>query len=161
LSAAPLRIAVCRDIVGWHDLFPDKTAEHGTEWFKGCVLVLDANASGIIGAQLVGTRFDPTIPALRLLSEGEYAESMARLSSLQDALGDANENRRLWMEHVKKERTHYLSTALGLSRVERALLRITPWPSWRMPRDRVPALLNVVRCESHHEAIVALLEEEM
>ena len=142
-------------------LFPDKTAEHGPEWFKGYVLVLDADTSGITGARLVGTRFDPAISSLRLLDEGEYAESVARLSSLQDALGDADGSRRMWMDHVKKERPHYLSTVLGLSRVERALLRITAWSSWRMPRGRVPALLNVVRCESHHEAIVALLEEEL
>lgn len=142
-------------------LFPDGGSAHDSEWFRSCVLVLDVDATGVVAAQVVGMQFDPSVPTVRVLDEDEHQALAQRLSRLQDALANQEEHQLLWMEHLRRHRVDYLSKTLGLSRVERALLRMGMWPSWRMPRTRVPAMLNAVCCESLHEALVSVLEEEL
>jgi poly-gamma-glutamate synthesis protein (capsule biosynthesis protein) len=66
-----------------------------------------------------------------------------------------------WAELCSSRRASLLSGVLGLNRIEIALVRRGAWPFWRISRRRLPALLNVMRCESHHDALVTLLEHEL
>jgi poly-gamma-glutamate capsule biosynthesis protein CapA/YwtB (metallophosphatase superfamily) len=142
-------------------MFPDGGTGRGPDWFESSVLLVDLDPSGAVAAQLVGLRYDAGQGTVSVLGEAGTDALAQRLSQLHAALADPAEIRRRWLEHVMDERTGYLSAALGLSRVERFFVRRGAWPFWRMPHDRLPAMLNAVRCESHQEALVAVLEEEL
>jgi hypothetical protein len=66
-----------------------------------------------------------------------------------------------WRRFCRSRRPYVLASALGLTRVERRLLRAGVWPWWRLPRRREPELYDMVACDSHREVLETLLEEDV
>ena len=84
-----------------------------------------------------------------------FASHLERLSTI--IASDAGLERE-WRQFVSTRRLSYVSTLLGLSRFERRLVKLGIWPVWRVRRSGIPALLNILRCESHREALLTILE---
>jgi len=94
------------------------------------------------------------------LSEAAARDLMRQTIELSAAIGDDDGLAERWKEFCRMHRARTLGTVLGLSRVERHLVRHGVWPFWRLPRRRLPELLNLVECESHRERLITTLEIE-
>jgi poly-gamma-glutamate synthesis protein (capsule biosynthesis protein) len=138
--------------------FPWHAATHPEGWHDGMVAVLEFGPR--IGLQLVPTRFSEDRQGIEGVSAAETAGLATRLEALSATVVDDEALGVAWAGFVKAHRRDYLSALLGLTRVERLALRSGIWPSWRIRRKDLPALLNVVRCESHREALLSALEDE-
>jgi hypothetical protein len=138
--------------------FPWRAKTHPDGWHESLCVVLELGAS--IGVNLVPARFTEDRQGVHALPGADAAVLMRDVESLSALLADDAALERAWSGFVHEHRRDYLGMLLGLSRLERAALRSGIWPSWRIPRRRLPELLNAVRCESHREALLRLLEGE-
>jgi poly-gamma-glutamate synthesis protein (capsule biosynthesis protein) len=140
--------------------FPIEGPESPKSWYCSVAAVLEIGDDGV-GLTLVPLTFDETRQGVYPLPFQAAAALAERLGALTELLADDTRLKQAWMVHVDSERRHYVSTLLGLTRLERAAFKSGLWPWWRMPHKRLPALLDTVRCESHREAVIDLLEDEV
>jgi poly-gamma-glutamate synthesis protein (capsule biosynthesis protein) len=95
------------------------------------------------------------LPATEAASFGDDLAQLCRTIASPRLLQDQ------WRRFCERNRLSYFSRLLGLTRVEQAALKRGVWPWWRLPRSRLRATLNLLRCEAHHDVMVTLLEEEI
>jgi len=139
--------------------FPWHTATHPKGWHDGMAVILEFGPR--IGLHLVPTRFTESRQGIGGLSAAEVSELAGDLEALSATVRDDSALDREWEGYVTAHRRDLLSALLGLSRAERLGLRAGIWPSWRVSHRKLPALLNAVRCESHREALLRVLEDEL
>ena len=132
-----------------------------TWWHTGCAVSIRFGRGGAEDCLLVPHKHRTDSVGVEFLRDDEVGRFAARFAELSGTIADDVELGQRWQEHCRTAAPHYLATALGLTRVERRLVRMGVWPSWRFPHRRVPGLANLVRCETHREALVTLLEDEM
>jgi hypothetical protein len=113
---------------------------------------------GVIEIGLVPTRFDRS-SGISSLTEPAAREFAARLEAMSRVVADDDALDSEWRRHVQANRRGYIGGLLGLTRPERLVLRAGIWPWWRMPRRRTAELLDLIRCESHRDALISLLED--
>jgi len=63
-----------------------------------------------------------------------------------------------WRRHCDNKCPEYLSRLFGYGRVLSAINRRTRFKQKTLRAGRLAVLLNLVRCESHNEALVSILE---
>ncbi|MFA4964885.1 MAG: CapA family protein [Thermoleophilia bacterium] len=92
----------------------------------------------------------------------EAEELAARLRERSAALADASTLEREWERFCGEQRPRLLAALLGMTRLERRLVRLLGiWPRWRMRPDRVAALLTLLATESYSQAAMTTLKEEL
>jgi len=140
-------------------LFP--ASSQNPDWHNGYLVQLVLDRAGV--AELNLFPYTQSVAAAdvepmdrRALSA--FASHLERLSGI--IASDASLDRE-WQRFCSTRRLSYLSTLFGLSRFERRLVRLGVWPAWRARRSSIPVLLNILRCESHREALLTILEQEM
>ena len=126
----------------------------------GLCALLSFGEDESVDVGLVPTTFDGSA-GISPVTEPVARELAASLEAMSRVVADDDALEGEWRRHVEDNRRRYLSGLLGLTRVERLALRAGIWPWWRMPRSRTADLLNLVRCESHREALIKLLEDEV
>ncbi|MEI7813646.1 MAG: CapA family protein [Coriobacteriia bacterium] len=130
-------------------------------WNDSYSLSVDVSADGLVAVRLLPCRFVPSENRVRRLADEDMELFRQGLLALNARAGSVEKLRSEWSDFSASRRLNLLTELLGLRRPERALVARGIWPWWRMPRDRVPALLNVVRCESHRESLIEVLSEEI
>ena len=140
-------------------LFPND-AESGWGWHHGYAVSLVLTVGGVLSFRLLP--YDQCSPELkvRLMSRPEEEAFGLRLLEAAAIVRDPDLRMASWEAHCKEQSRHYLYMALGLTRVERRLLRYGIWPMWRWPRGRILDLLDVLTCDSHREALELVLLRE-
>jgi len=139
--------------------FPWSSESHPAGWHDGVCVLLELGPA--IKVYVVPTCFEEGRQGIRPLADAEASLLAGRLEALSTQTADGVALERAWTTFVDERRRDYLSMLLGLSRPERLLLRAGVWPFWRAGRDRLPEMLNVVRCESHREALLHVLDDEL
>ena len=138
--------------------FPTPGWDQPAGWAEGLCAILSFGEKEGIEVLLVPTRFDG-VSGIAPVTETAARELAARLEAMSRVVADDDMLESEWRRHVESNRRRYLSGLLGLTRLERLALRAGIWPWWRMPRRRTADLLNLIRCESHREALIGLLED--
>lgn len=141
-------------------LFPYPGRDSGS-WNEGCLLELEISNSGITSVRLLPFVYDQALMRVRRHAPAEERSFDTRLRSLNARVRDHTTLEAEWGSFIHDQRTFYLSSILGLNRPERVLLRSGVWPSWKRHRSTLPALLNLVRCESHASAVTDILTREV
>lgn len=138
--------------------FPWPTSAHCEGTRDSLCVLLDLGQETLL--HLVPARFEETRQGIRGTDAGDLSDLARRLEGLSATLADDDALDQAFRAFVHENRRSYLTGLLALTRAERSALRAGIWPFWRMPRRRLPELLNLVRCESHREAVLCLLEQE-
>jgi hypothetical protein len=176
LVAAGARAVVCHHshVAGSVEVFRGAPIFYGTGnfcfpggvrapqgWHVGYAVSLLLSEDGVISFRLLP--YEQCVTRLAVLPLGEREETLfaTRLGELAAAVHDPDVLAAAWETYCRDQRRHYLHMALGLTRLERRLLRYGIWPSWRRPRRRVPELLDAFTCDSHREALELVLRREM
>jgi hypothetical protein len=111
--------------------------------------------------------FRLSLEQMRLVAlEGEeLSAAQARLQSYSDALASPERVRSEWEQYCMRRRTQYLFRLLTLPQYSLRVLRrlhllrlVELWAKWK--RRELLCLEDMIRCESHHEAVLTLLENE-
>lgn len=140
-------------------LFPSNSAM-GQAWHLGYAVSLQLTVGGVSSFQLLPYEQGVAGLTVRQLGEEEEKAFAAELLDGAAVVGDPELLAAAWDEHCEDQRRYYLYAALGLTRVERRLLRHGIWPAWRRPRRRISELLNLFTCDSHREAVETILGKE-
>ena len=140
-------------------LFPDD-AQPGLAWHLGYAVSLVLTVGGVLSFRLLPYHQCAAGLTVRPMGDREERAFVARLLQAAGVVQDPDLLAAAWEAHCKELRRHYLYVALGLTRVERRLLRYGIWPAWRRPRRRIPELLDTVTCDSHREALELILLKE-
>ena len=129
-------------------------------WHVGYAVSLQVQVGGVSSFKLLP--YEQAVTGLTVSPLGER-EAELFAASLQEASAVSARSLLLvaaWRDFCLQERRYYLYAALGLTRLERRLLRHGIWPVWRRTRRRVPELIDLFTCDSHREAAETILGEE-
>jgi len=129
-------------------------------WDEGLLLSLTLDDGGVSAARLVLTRREAG-GGVGAATAAAAAARLADLDARAAVVADPPALAAAWREHCRRRRPYVLADVLGLTRVERRLLRAGVWPWWRLPRRRLPGLYDTVVCDSLREVLETLLEEEL
>ena len=138
--------------------YPDRSAQ---EWNHGYSLSVDVCPEGLAAVRLLPHRFVAAENCVRLLAGEDKQRFRTELLALNSRAGSFELLSSEWNDFAQSRRLNQLSALLGLRRPERAMVARGMWPWWRLPRQQLPALLNLVRCESHREALAEVLSQEI
>jgi hypothetical protein len=153
--------AGCPILYGLGNLyFPTPGLSPPEGFAQGLCVILGFDPAGRVDVTLVPTRFEGS-SGVGPVTEADAGELAARLEARSRVVADDEALEREWRRWVAERRRSYLSGLLGLTKLERIGMRAGIWPWWRVPRSRTPHLLNLIRCESHREALLYLLEDEV
>ncbi len=141
-------------------VFPARSRQ-APPWYRGYLTSLTLDAGGATGLRLTGYVQGEDGPRVRPMAPRAAEAWFGHLDDLATALADPDALEGAWRAFCRTRRPYVLASLLGLTRVERRLLKAGVWPSWRVPRRRVPELFDMVACESHREVLESLLGEEM
>lgn len=141
-------------------LFPPRRPQPDA-WHRGYLVSLRLDADGVCALRLVGCEQGVEGPQVRPLGARDAAAWFADLDRLVATVADPAALVTAWRGFCRRRRPYTLASVLGLTRVERRLLRAGVWPFWRLPRRRVSELYDMVACESQREVLETLLEEDM
>jgi len=130
------------------------------DWYRGYCVSLSIGHGGVWRFMLVPYRQRASLGVVEPLTGASAKELMRETLGLSSTIGDEERLAETWTKFCRAGRESSLGSILGLSRVERRLLRWGVWPFWRLSRRHVPELLNVVRCESHRERLSTILQLE-
>ncbi len=147
-------------VYGTGNFLFDTLVPRGLGWHIGQLVSLELDPRGSWGLELISYEQCLEGPVVRPLS-GELLEQYQRRSSCLDGtIADPEAVEAAWCAFVARNRRRYLSTLLGLTRAERALLRLGVWPAWRMAHKDLAAVRDLFTCEAHREVVSQVLEAE-
>jgi hypothetical protein len=128
-------------------------------WNVGALLRLKVRSDQIVDWQLVGTEQLKSTPAVRLISSKErFDDVVARNSTI---ISNAADLAAEFASFCRSSREFRLATLLGLNRVERRLVRWGVHPWWRIRHSALLGVLAMFQCESHREAAIETLRQEL
>jgi poly-gamma-glutamate synthesis protein (capsule biosynthesis protein) len=140
---------------------PPPLQEQLPAWYEGYCASITFVPAGAREFRIIPFRQEAGARAVLPLSGDEAVRAAGHIQALSAVILDGAKLAREWSRFCRTLRADYVAGVFGLTRVERALLRRCGlWPSWRVPRRRLLSTLNLVRCESHREVLLTLLEEE-
>ena len=134
--------------------------QRGPGWLRGYLVSLELDADGVASYSLHPTVQQVSTPCAVPMGDDEAASFLRDLEVAAEVVADEQRLLAAWKDFCRSERPYYLYAVLGLSRVERKMLRLGLWPAWRRRRARIPELLGLLTCESHREAVEQILLEE-
>jgi poly-gamma-glutamate synthesis protein (capsule biosynthesis protein) len=129
-------------------------------WYKGFLVKLAIQPGAVVALQLIPYWQSKDQVGVRLMSHAEQGHFFAHLAEVSSVIADPVALEESWDRFVRSKRVQYLSSALGLTKVERRLLRSGLWPFWRLRRSAGAGLLNLFACESHRDVMTSLLTSE-
>ena len=102
-------------------------------------------------------RFDRDRMRLIPVEDQERERVLQEMESRNQILRADGQLDSLWNEHVWNRRHELLSGTLAGSRIARKLWRVTGFLPYLFTRNAIRSTLANVRCESHREALISLL----
>lgn len=133
-------------------------------WWRGYMVGLTFAASGPVSFRLLPTVCERGPGGgweARPLTGEPAQEVLRHVAEVSAVIADPVALERAWRAVAERQRRYYLGVLLGLTRIERRLLRYGVWPWWRRRRRTLPALFDYVVCDSHRELATRILDEEM
>lgn len=128
-------------------------------WNSGAFLSLRIRSGRIVEWRLIGTEQGISLPAVGLLRTTEGFER--QLSDTSRIISSGADLAAEFEDFCRSSRAFRLAALLGLSRVERLLLRWGLHPWWRVRRSALLDMLGTIQCESNREAAIETLRQEL
>ena len=138
-------------------LFDVEPAPHSS-WYQGYMVSLDIRRHRVEHLQLIPYVQSPEAASIRLLEGNEAAEFTRELERLSKIISDAQHLESCWQKFCNNRQRESMTKLLSGNRVLDALLSRDLIPL-RLLRRRFPVMLNLLRCEAHHDVLVETLEQ--
>jgi len=141
-------------------LFPALSTE-SNNWHKALFLVLQWQRQTGITFSLVPFTQGKDTPGVRLMNSEEGAEYIQEIEAFSRIIQDPAKLKQEWTSLVASRERYYLSELFGFSGLTRFLARNSKLRRYLVRSKLRPGFLNVIRCESHREAILDIMENSL
>jgi poly-gamma-glutamate synthesis protein (capsule biosynthesis protein) len=126
-------------------------------WEKGYMISLEIAAHKVLNFKLIPYIQSGIAPTIKIMDNEEAVRFIEEIDSLCKKIKNPDLIKKEWLKFCHANENQYLSFLLNLTRAERKLLAYGIWPFWRIKKRKLSVLLNLLQCESHHEAVTAIL----
>jgi len=140
-------------------LFPSDSPRKSA-WHLGYLVSLRLTVQGVMAFELLPYQQSVNGVDVQRMGDADEEAFLVRLQEDARVVADPEALASAWEHYCLKQRSYYLYATLGLTRIERRLLRSGVWPVWRRRRRRIPELLNLLTCDSHREAAETIFSRE-
>jgi poly-gamma-glutamate synthesis protein (capsule biosynthesis protein) len=121
------------------------------DWYRGYLVSLSVSKKGLHSISLIPYQQTSNGNTIEIMNEIDAEAFSMHIGELSQKIMNVSVLEQEWERFCQSKKLQYLSWLLSLSRVERFLLRRGIWPSWRIRRQQVNTLFNMLACEAHHE----------
>ncbi len=149
----PLIYSLGNFVFDWPD-------ESFAPWFEGFIVRLHFSESGVSRLDFHPYEQYRSKPSVFLLEGFEKKEFLRKIARFSKVIADPEELQKEWRE-LKLTRKHYLSTVLNLNRVEKYLLKQGWFNAKILKKKKLLRILNILRCQSHRELAIKIIENEI
>jgi poly-gamma-glutamate synthesis protein (capsule biosynthesis protein) len=148
-------------VYGTGNLLFDWAGPRPEEWYAGYLVRLAVTTETVTEVRLIPYWQCRGEPITRLMTEEEANLFLKEIDRLSKVIADEKALSHQWTTFCQSKRVEYLSAVMGLSRFERRLLRVGVWPAWRLTKGQLTALYNLLACESHRDALISNLANQL
>ena len=128
------------------------------DWYSGLFVELDVQRDGTIGAHLIPFRQSRPEVGIHRMSDTDEAQFLADLQQRSEMLRDPDRLDAEWDNYCRKHQVAYLRRLGTHNKLLRGLDRLTGYARWLYGNETTRlSHLNLLRCESHREALVTIL----
>lgn len=131
-----------------------------SSWNEGCLVQLLVDPRGDCKARMIPFRQAADTPGARHMSRKEEADWRSAFDERSRQLGDRQTIEEMWRTFCHANKRYYLQTLRGRSSFLRRLAARLDIVYMLDSPERRRARLNIIRCESHREALRTILEVE-
>ena len=129
-------------------------------WYTGYMVSLKVQGSAVTEVELVPYVQCHEKPGVRLM-QGEEAKSFHQeIARLSDIIERWDTLMREWQAFCRGKQTEYLARLVSSHRLEEFLWNRGLF-SPRCIKNRIPGLLNLVRCQAHREVLTEILQQNI
>ena len=144
-------------VYGQGNLIFHRTAKN-PDWYKGFLLEIKARADGSTRTQCIPYTQSWGHCGVRRMEGKEEEEFLEEIHSRSLQIGDPHFLMEKWKVFCEQRETGYLNELLGYKRIRARLNKYFGLAKRYSSKKRMAILCNIIRCESHREAVVAILE---
>ena len=130
-----------------------------TAWYNGYLIKLYFNHQGFFDFELFPFQQTRSKPFVQVMSELETNKLLCQLDILAKRLNDKIFIKSSWDEFIAKDLDYYLSILSGHSRFLRIANKYLHFLNLQYKGKSRKYLLNIIRSETHREAILSLLKK--
>jgi len=143
--------------------FPSASAERAAGQQLGCLANLRISEHAVIDLELVPLTLDRTSLSIGPVPDSAQGQFRVELKRLNDIIHDPTELRSAWSQYCREKGSWLLSCIWCMTWAESWLLSRRLWPTKRLRLSNrlLARQLNVLSCESHHEACLHLLRSTL
>lgn len=141
-------------------LFP--SARESPEWYEGIFVVLEMTGTGGISWEVVPyEQCRSGSSGIRLCGADERVQFHERLRRLNAVIANPPQLEDCWQEFLQSRRPYYLTQMTIKHRVMQRVLSKLGVVERLMPLEFVRSIVDILRCEAHRDACIAVLECEL
>jgi hypothetical protein len=144
-------------IYGQGNLIFDYPSKRST-WFEGLLLKVELLEKGIIRTSYIPYGQSAGYVGIRPLPDDRSRELLEGFHRRSQEILDPKRVHTLWQKHCQKSSAIYLSALRGHGRLRYILNRLFRFSEHCSSPAKLATICNIIRCESHREAIINCLE---
>jgi len=146
-------------VYGQGNFIADRPRHQSLPWHQGYLVNLAWGAGAASPAMdLVPYLQSYHGPGVRRMTPQEEDPFRKHLGALSQLLSDEQAVLSRWREHCQQQKSSYLSGLRGHGRFLRRVNHRTDFVERCLTPQNIMIMLNTVRCESHHEAVITILD---
>lgn len=153
-GGAPILYGLGNFLFDW----PTETFE---PWFRGFVARLTVSKSSVDAVEIIPYRQFKGRNGLSKLQDEERRQFLNDIADYSKTITDPAMLAGSWRQLARSSKSEYLKHLLNLNKVERLLLKKGVGRSRILKRKKLLKTLNILRCRSHRELAVRVLEDEI
>ncbi|GJQ64320.1 MAG: hypothetical protein SCALA702_33730 [Melioribacteraceae bacterium] len=144
---------------GLGNFYAESKAVREIEYHTGLLVELDVKEK--VTFKLIPYRQNYGAPGVKMLGPADSEELLNKINIINETIVDEEKLKNEWMKFIinKKSKYYYIlkqQNKLVYQLVKRGVLKQS-----EISNDILPFLLNIIRNESHREAVISLLEYEL
>jgi len=129
-------------------------------WHEGFLVKLEVKKNQPARMEIIPYFQSKGEPGTRRMKEEEEQDFRSRLEERSRQLGENGFVKQQWLDYCRKTGKQYLNGAMGYGPLLGRLNNKLHFPSFLRPRESYLRQLNHIRCESHREALLTILDEK-
>ena len=130
-------------------------------WHAGYIVKLSVQPKAVVSLRLIPYLQFWDTPGIRHMEEDEKTLFLQEIERLSQVIVHPSSLESEWQAFCRRRQSDYASMLFSRCRTEGRLFRRVPllWRSW-LTGSRVNVVLNLIRCESHRDALIEALAQE-
>lgn len=130
-------------------------------WFRGMGVALEIDNATINTVRLIPFYQCREKPEIERMDEESFEKTKDELTRFSGIISSDEELKKAWGQFAGHRERGMLKTLLNMNKFERLLYKMNIMEDRIIEEDQVLRLLNYLRCESHHELAVKILEKKV